>query len=121
MKIVKPPKGTKEQMQARRAWITALRSRKYKQHTASLASPSKQSHCCLGVLCEVVGVDYHHGNGTPPQSAWNALGMPKNGGIEGKHVDGSDRTFAQLCAGWNDSDALGFYQIARKLERRLLG
>ena len=40
-----------------KAWIKALRSGKYKQ-TYSVLSDSKARYCCLGVLCEVAGLNY---------------------------------------------------------------
>ena len=41
-------------------WVAALRSGDYKQQKGSLADLHRDSHCCLGVLCELAilnGVD----------------------------------------------------------------
>lgn len=47
---------TKEQQKAnRKLWVEALRSGKYKQVRGGLGN--KDGHCCLGVLCEVMGVE----------------------------------------------------------------
>lgn len=37
-------------------WLEALRSGKYKQGKGALHNKSDDSYCCLGVLCEVMGV-----------------------------------------------------------------
>lgn len=40
----------------RMKWLTALQSGNYKQAQNVLFNPEQGSHCCLGVLCEVVGL-----------------------------------------------------------------
>lgn len=40
----------------KRDWVKALRSGKYKQGVDTLYSPERKTYCCLGVLCEVMGV-----------------------------------------------------------------
>lgn len=37
-------------------WVAALRSGEYEQITGSLKEPD--GYCCLGVLCEVMGIDW---------------------------------------------------------------
>lgn len=41
-------------------WINALRSGKYKQGTGALRD-SKNKFCCLGVLCDLLGVELQIG------------------------------------------------------------
>lgn len=44
-----------EQKEARRLWVEALRSGKYRQNRGSLrfGSPAGTSYCCLGVACHL--------------------------------------------------------------------
>lgn len=42
---------------AKKKWIAALRSGKFKQGVGMLRSNNKDYHCCLGVLCEVLQTD----------------------------------------------------------------
>lgn len=41
---------------AKKKWIKALRSGKYKQARKKLLSPKTGGMCCLGVLCHISGV-----------------------------------------------------------------
>lgn len=38
-------------------WITELRSGKWKQHKGQLANNYRTAHCCLGVACEISGIE----------------------------------------------------------------
>ncbi len=53
----------------KRRWVTALRSGKYEQGDSELYSPSHNSYCCLGVLCDIVGV---------PQKDMSGLALPSD-------------------------------------------
>lgn len=49
-----------EQKKMMRKWIKALRSGKYRQGKSALKRRSEDhgaTYCCLGVLCEVAGID----------------------------------------------------------------
>lgn len=39
-------------------WVSALRSGEYKQGTEMLHNPAKDTYCCLGVLCKVMGAEF---------------------------------------------------------------
>lgn len=41
----------------KRIWLEALRSGKYKQGKGRLLSETGKEHCCIGVLCEVAGIE----------------------------------------------------------------
>lgn len=49
-------KGLKEK------WIDALKSGEYRQGTFFLYNSNTDSHCVLGVLCAVVGIDGYKGD-----------------------------------------------------------
>ena len=55
-------KPTKQQIakwkKNRKAWVKALRSGKYEQGTAQLLT-DEGGYCCLGVLCDVIGMKPH--------------------------------------------------------------
>lgn len=38
-------------------WVNALRSGKYKQGAGQLFNSKNKTHCCLGVLCDILNVD----------------------------------------------------------------
>jgi hypothetical protein len=46
-----------EQKEHRKAWVAALRSGKYKQGTEGFLRDSNDNYCCLGVACELAGVE----------------------------------------------------------------
>lgn len=48
-------KLTGKQLRAR--WVKALRSGEYGQTTGSLYRSANDAYCCLGVLCEVAGLN----------------------------------------------------------------
>lgn len=55
-------------------WLEALRSGKYKQGKGALHNKSDDSYCCLGVLCEVMGVPEFHGDGDRESSEFINFG-----------------------------------------------
>lgn len=110
--------GTSKQMAERWRWLKALRSRKYKQTTGTLRSfdedTNKAAFCCLGVLCDVVDPQQRvqlrwHDDGVATEEIWAKLGVDKK----------KMSRLTTICTEWNDSQCNSFYQIARKLERRL--
>lgn len=42
----------------KKQWLDALRSGKYAQGKSKLKNVSNGEYCCLGVLCEVMGVEW---------------------------------------------------------------
>jgi len=103
-------------------WLSALRSRNYKQCKSQLKISAwtdlhgavyNDKHCCLGVLCEVAKIPFNDENGFPPEEAALRLGLS---GYGDQPPEGH---LFRDAATWNDK-GLKFYQIARKIERRLL-
>lgn len=44
--------------EVKKLWLEALRSGAYKQGFGGLRIAEKDTYCCLGVLCDVLGVDW---------------------------------------------------------------
>lgn len=112
------------------AWLAALRSGEYKQTDGQLKIANRDgtfSHCCLGVLCEIIdasawttdkpsSVIRHNGAGSfPKRSVLEAAGMP--GTSEGVPLEGEDHPFWSLA----DMNDIGktFAEIADEIEARL--
>lgn len=103
-----------------KAWVKALRSRKYKQTTGCLTNDGK--FCCLGVACELavkakvipaVENDSYDGNSsTLPASVQHWLGLQEASGLFKKNKDGTTTDLTIL----NDSEKKTFGQIARVIE-----
>lgn len=121
-------------------WLDALRSDDFKQGYMSLSrmDDGEQSHCCLGVLCEVMGCEqiigtnfttYLHdgkeasetlpfGNGTdfstvgylPPYYSWSVEQQQKFGKVF--RLGGRTLTLTEL----NDSGEFAFKEIAEIIE-----
>lgn len=77
----------KTKKQARRLWIDALRSGKYKWGVGVL-QPSPGHFCCLGVLCEIaikhgVIADYRKNGGLLPDEVQDWVGLTQNDGTFG--------------------------------------
>lgn len=97
-------------IQARAAWVAALRSDEYKQGTTFL-SYSKLRFCCLGVACELAIKDgvpvevrsqypdmkgpiiYDDGSGAAPERVMNWLGLEESNG--GYYEDGVSTSLAR--------------------------
>lgn len=111
-------------------WLEALRSGKYKQGKGALHNKSDDSYCCLGVLCEVMGVPKflpatndsrshftHYGveddftSCSLPVSVSYASGLTCYGGFTDEN--GEDESLAHL----NDKGAT-FDQIAAIIEEK---
>lgn len=95
-------------------WIADLRSRKWKQGIGALRS--FDTHCCLGVACEVLGLpksedcgfnigDGDYINGTLPPSILNKIGLSAE--EQGDLVEMNDH-------------GKKFYQIANYIEKKIL-
>lgn len=114
----------------REKWLNALLSDNYRQGTGALAAsphddPTRLHYCCLGVLCDVVGLeakgDAYIGKrafgaedeaGALPTMVWRGLGLPSaNPSIPvGLRLDRPHRDSITL-AEMND-DGFTFAQIA---------
>jgi hypothetical protein len=102
-----------------KAWVKALRSRKYRQTTGALAKDGK--FCCLGVACELAvkagiifpakGDTYGGCWASLPGLVANWLGIADSEGVFTTR-DGSIRSLIVL----NDDEQKKFYQIANLIE-----
>lgn len=98
----------------RKRWAEALRSGEYKQGTLQLKS--SEGYCCLGVLCEISGLNYSGSFASPP------LGVQTWAGLVPDGVEPMPLKISQMKAGGrplyqlNDDDYLTFDQIADIIE-----
>jgi len=94
------------------AWVAALRSGKYAKGRGQLHKPLDGTHCCLGVLYEVV-------NGPD----WTAMGRPLKTPSSSYYYGppGSCMTDAQAnyLAEMNDKSDATFDDIADHIEKHL--
>lgn len=113
-------------------WVKALRSGEYIQGDGMLRQVDDDDngnpvvkHCCLGVLCEIVGVEYSGQDGLPPEKAYKAAGittydkedelgpqLPKRYKTKGLNLD-SDRLE------YLNDNGLSFKEIANIIEKKL--
>jgi hypothetical protein len=100
-------------------WIAALRSGKYKQGQDGLKSGDR--FCCLGVLCEVMGIpeehdEYEGEDAFLPISARDAAGIDSDGTlpVEVEFKDSDRYSLVDL----NDAGA-DFNFIADVIEKQL--
>lgn len=83
-----------------RKWLAALKSGKYNHGTGRLCNITEEGllvHCCLGVLCEVMGqrVNWVSGETHPPKDVVIAAGLL---------VCGTDLALMSLCSCPDDGD-----------------
>jgi hypothetical protein len=100
-------------------WISALRSDTYKQGRYHLKH--KGRHCCLGVLCEVLELDWKQEemfNELPPERIFPKTGL----GLDASKVDEDFdyQNVAQVLVIFNDIRELSFREIADWIESRML-
>ena len=106
--------------EARKKWVEALRSGKYKQSRQFLHS--EEGYCCLGVACDIFAkelsierkeeksLEYFNGQSySLPLNVKNLLGLC---GVEGMNLNPNKPCLSYL----NDKEELTFDQIADKLE-----
>lgn len=115
-------------------WITALRSKKYKQTTGELKN-SESGYCCLGVLCEVAiengfkikrndpkkkptGYTYRGQlfDSLPPTILQTFLGLNAELG----NGDLDINTLADKLVEMNDNKKWSFRSIATYIEKKIL-
>jgi len=94
-----------------RKWVKALESGKYKQGKGQLVQTvfEEKEYCCLGVLCDVLGVDQKRMREEQP--------MP--GRITGLKLQGSGFSPVEL-ADMNDEAGMSFKEIAQEIKKRAL-
>jgi len=95
-------------------WCVALRSRDYMQGLGRLRT-SDNCYCCLGVLADVMGVDWD-------KDEAEYADYSAHGSFGGLSIDLLDRAGLTLddqgnCIKWNDKDGLSFDEIADKIEQ----
>lgn len=97
------------------AWIQALRSGDYKQHTSRLRTgvDGNSGYCCLGVVCDIAAKD-----GGPQWQSGNSF-MGETGGLPEKMAEflGLNEQATDKLIEMNDQDHRSFSYIARHLER----
>jgi hypothetical protein len=110
--------ATEEQLEFRRRWVAALRSGDYRQGRGALKTKfgGMAEYCCLGVLCEVLGIEGGENDaylysfeghvGNLPTSVRNKVGL--------RDAYGSFNHGDSL-AGWNDTGR-SFSEIADIIE-----
>ncbi len=108
----------------KREWISALESGKYKQTQDTLREYDRVSHrskfCCLGVLCEVLGLQRlrYSETGfnyiTPSGVELDTLLDLKTCNLVGLTVDDQE-----TLIGLNDSEELSFKEIAKYIRENL--
>jgi hypothetical protein len=103
-------------------WLKALRSRKYKQ--GHMVLKSRDNHyCCLGVLCEVVGLPINVNNEQSLLKDKDAAALFHCNNKQAREIQ---ETLANKNDGFEfdgqssrDVTPQKFYQIARWIERNL--
>jgi|SRR5882724_4546729 len=91
------------------AWLTALRSDKYKQAYGRLET--ENGFCCLGVLCKVAGKQIYLGRTGLDDVECKEFGMDVSGANLRSHD--SELSLVNL----NDDKKLSFIEIANVLEK----
>lgn len=112
-------KPTEEQLAARTAWFTALRSGEYAQGTGGLYN--SRGYCCLGVDCKIAGdlcAPETDCIGTASRSiSSGSFGYPGTAWFAERHGIHYEqaRTMQRQAAGWNDEEGRDFAFIADAL------
>lgn len=94
-------------------WVEALRSGKYKQAQGKLRTHEGDAHCCLGVLCEVMGLEPRGPGYFMPDKALRTVGLNKS--VPGLGSRGVTQAYLITM---NDSGA-PFSEIADWIEANL--
>jgi len=104
----------------KKKWVKALRSGKYDQGTGGLHSEDDNTHCCLGVLCEVlVKKDKKNFSKHGDSFIFNNKRMLGELNDELlKKVKITDEQQVELIC-MNDSDDMSFKKIAKYIEKNL--
>lgn len=94
----------------KKRWIEALRSGKYKQGIRAL-KPTRDTYCCLGVLCKVMGARNWTEEYTLPSHIYEKAGLND----EDPRIKWKGKT---TLATLND-EGMSFKQIANIIEKQL--
>lgn len=99
-----------------RRWVTALKGDEYRQGTGTLNRGGR--HCCLGVLCEVMGLKKYQEYKQYP--AWYYYEKEKNSTrLVEKLIDdwlGGQHEFVEELIEMNDAENFSFEEIAERIE-----
>lgn len=108
----------------KKKWIDALRSGKYKQTTGALRrqSDNEVGYCCLGVLCEVAGLErignYYSSRHFRMEGSITDTSLQREWGLDKKVVHlGENAELQDKLVALNDDSEKSFEQIANYLER----
>lgn len=102
----------------KRKWVKALRSGLYKQGSGKLRSERDEGdvrYCCLGVLCDILGVENFTGMSVPYQKALDEIGLDYD---EHEQINDNATHAANKLANFNDRGR-SFNWIASYIERYL--
>lgn len=104
-------------------WLTALRSGEFQKGIGALKRrlpEGKFSHCCIGILCEVVDPDGFQENElllhNPIPFRKTAIGCPDTDFLESVQI--SDRAVDRLIR-MNDGEGYSFLDIANRIQENL--
>lgn len=105
----------------RTKWLEALRSGEYSQTTGRLYDSNVGGYCCLGVACEIVGIDMRNES----VSRWLLEEYPSALFREDKHPNVKNipdelihnDLFTKDLADKNDSNTMTFQDIANYIEQ----
>lgn len=105
---------------AKKKWLKALRSRKYKQGTGELHCINEKTHCCLGVLCDIskqLVTENENGSFISLTNTfdWNQSRLPDT--IKKSYNISRDEE--DKLINMNDDGNHKFYHIARWIERNM--
>lgn len=116
----------------KRRWVEALRSGEYEQTTAALvrlpleganSHPEKDSFCCLGVLCEVAGLERSDSGRSfrlPEEARMGGMSELIDSTLGAwRQIVGIDETHQNDLMELNDVGRRSFAQIADYVERNL--
>lgn len=103
----------------RKLWVKALRSKKYLQGEGVLFEKDTNEYCCLGVLCDIIGMKPVKRNDTiyfgkdyqiAPYAAMQAVGLVDQHGTYRKNND------CDHCLTSDNDEGLSFDVIANIIE-----
>ncbi len=116
-----------------RKWVKALRSGKYKQAKGSLMVPSTvrdedgkevnyDRHCCLGVLCEIMGTPFDSSQAFIPNGLEAASNLPRSiqEALAARNDGNSCHVDNEPKLDWVVNKTMTFKGIATFIEKNLL-
>ncbi len=108
--------------EVKKKWIEALRSRKFKQTKGVLKtelSSDKFGHCCLGVLHEIDGGNWHTNKYGDFYTGSRIRINSDDSYLRGKFTRGLSYSEIMKLVELNDTHGKKFYQIANWIEKNI--